>query len=88
MQHEDMSAVVWQDKRVVLLLSTNSVPWSDGSATRKTRKGTDETEIAYLQAAIIYTKHVGVVDVSDQKREYCGLGRSLKKMKWHVFKPS
>jgi hypothetical protein len=26
MQHEDVTAVVWQEKRVVLLLSTNSDP--------------------------------------------------------------
>jgi len=26
MQHEDVTAVVWQDKHVVLLLSTNSDP--------------------------------------------------------------
>ena len=33
MQHEDVTAVVWQDKRVVLLHSTNSDPWNDGSVT-------------------------------------------------------
>ena len=26
MQHEDVTAIVWQDKRVVLLLSTNPIP--------------------------------------------------------------
>ena len=30
MQHEDVTAVVWQDKRVVLPLSTNSDPRTDG----------------------------------------------------------
>jgi len=30
MQHVDVTAVVWQDKRVVLLLSTNSDPQTDG----------------------------------------------------------
>ena len=30
MQHENVTAVVWQDKRVVLLLSTNSNPETDG----------------------------------------------------------
>ena len=44
MQHEDMMAVVWQDKRVFLLLSTNSDPRTDGSVTRKTGKGNEETE--------------------------------------------
>ena len=52
MQHEDVTAVVWQDKRVVLLLSTNSDPWTDGSVTRKTGKGNEEIEIACPQAIL------------------------------------
>jgi len=78
MQHEDVTAVVWQDKRVVLLLSTNSYPRTDGSVTRKTGKGNEEIEIARPQAVINYTKHVGGVDVSDQKREYCCVGHLQK----------
>ena len=73
MQHEDVTAVVWQDKRVVLLLSTNSDPRTDGSVTGKCN---EEIEIACPQAVINYTKHMGGVDVSDQKREYSGVGRS------------
>jgi len=76
MQHEDVTAVVWQDKRVVLLLSTNSDPRTDDSVTRKTGKGNEEIEIACPQAVINYTKHMGGVDISDQKREYYGVGRS------------
>jgi len=76
MQHEDVTAVVWQDKRVVLLLYTNSDPRTDGSVTRKTGKGNEEIEIACPQAVINYTKHMGGVNVSDQKREYYGVGRS------------
>jgi hypothetical protein len=83
MQHEDETAVVWQDKRVVLLLSTNSDPRTDGSVTRKTGKGNEEIESTCPQAIINYTKHMGGVDVSDQKREYYGVGRSSKK--WWKF---
>jgi len=83
MQHEDVTAVVWQDKRVVLLLSTNSDPGTDGSVTRKTGRGNEETEIACPQAVINYTKQMGGVDVSDQKRENYGVGRSSKK--WWKF---
>ena len=75
-----MTAVVWQDKRVVLLLSTNSDTWTDGSVTRKTGKGNEETEFACPQAVISCAKHMGGVDVSDQKREYFGIGLSYKKM--------
>jgi len=66
---------MWQDKRV---LSTNSDPRADGSVTRKTEKGNEEIEIACPQTVINYTKHMDV-DVSDQKREYCGFGRFSKK---------
>ena len=74
MQHEDVTAVVWQDKRVVLLVSTNSDPQTDGSVARKTGKGNEETEIACPQVVINYTKHMGGVDVSDQRREYYSVG--------------
>ena len=66
MQHEDVTAVVWQDKRVVLLLSIISDPRTDGSVTQKTGKANEETEIACPQAVINYTKHMGGVGVSDQ----------------------
>ena len=65
-------------KRVVFF-STNSDPWTDGSVTRKTGKGNEEIEIACPHAIINYTKHMGDVDVSDQRCEYCGVGRSSKK---------
>ena len=42
MQHEDVTAIMWQPKRVVLLLSTNSNPQSDGLGTRKTGKCNEE----------------------------------------------
>jgi len=50
---------------------------------KKKGKGEEEIEIACPQAVINYTKHVGGVDVSDQKREYYGVGRSSKK--WWKF---
>ena len=83
MQHDDVTAVVCKDIRVVMLLSTNYDNRTDGSVTRKTGKGNEEIEIACPQAVINYTKHIGGVDVSDQKREYYGVGRSSKK--WWKF---
>ena len=49
MQLEDVTAIVWRDKRVVLLLSTNSDPQSDGSGTRKTGKGNEEIEMVVFK---------------------------------------
>ena len=77
MQHEDVMAMAWQDKCVVLF-STNSYPQNDGSGTRKTGKGNEEIEIACPQAVINYTKHMGGVDVSDKRCKYYGVGRSSK----------
>jgi len=57
----------------------NSDPRTDGSVTRKTVKGNEEFEIACPQPVINYTKHMGGLDVSDQRREYYGVGRSSKK---------
>ena len=62
----------------MLFSSTNSDHRNDGSVTRKTGKDKEEIEIACTQAVINYTKHMGGVDVSDQKREYYGVGRSSK----------
>ena len=59
MQHEDVTAVVWQDKHFVLLLSTNSDPRTDHSLTRKKGEVNEEIEIACPQAVINYTKHMG-----------------------------
>ena len=69
MQHEDVTAVVWQDKRVVLLLSTNSDPLTGVSVTGKTGKGNEVIEIACPQAVKNYMKRTGGVDVSDKKSE-------------------
>jgi hypothetical protein len=41
-------------------------------------KGNEVIEIACPRAVINYTKHVGGVDVSDETREYYGVGRSFK----------
>jgi hypothetical protein len=81
MQHEDVTAVVWQDK-CVILLSTNFDPPTDGSVTKKTGKGNEEIEIVWPQAGINYTKHLGGVDVSDVKREYCGVDVSDQKREY------
>jgi hypothetical protein len=83
LQNEDVTAIVWQDKRTVQLLSTNSDPLNYGAVKRKTGKGNEEIEIPCPQAIINYTKYMGGVDISDQKREYYGVGRSSKN--WWKF---
>jgi hypothetical protein len=41
-----------------------------------TGKGNEEIETVCPEAVINYTKHMGGVDVSDQKREYYRVGRT------------
>jgi hypothetical protein len=60
LKNEDVTAIVWQDKHSVLLLSTNSDPLTDGAVKRKTGKG-KEVEIPCPQAIINYTIYMGGV---------------------------
>jgi hypothetical protein len=46
MQHYGVTAVAKLDKRVVLLLSTNSDPRTEDSVTRETGKCNEDIEIA------------------------------------------
>jgi hypothetical protein len=65
LQNKDVTAIVWQVKRTVQLLSKNSDPLNDGAVKRKTGKGNEEVEIPCPQAIINYTKYMGGVDISD-----------------------
>jgi hypothetical protein len=47
----------------------------------KLGNGNEEIEIACPQAVVNYKKHMGVVDVSDQKREYYGVAQSAN---WQI----
>jgi hypothetical protein len=51
----------------------------------KQERFNEEIEIACPQAVINYTKRMGGVDVSEQKREYYGVGRSLKKNSENLY---
>jgi hypothetical protein len=50
---------------------------NDGAVKHETSKGNEEVEIPFPQAIINYTKYMGGVDISDQKREYYGVGGRL-----------
>jgi hypothetical protein len=62
LQNEGVRAIVWQDKRTIQLLSTNSDPLNDGDIKRKTGKRNEEVEIPCPQAIINYTKYIGGVE--------------------------
>jgi hypothetical protein len=52
LQNEDVTAIAWQDKHTVQLLSTNSDPLNNGAVKHKTGKGNEEVEIPCPQAII------------------------------------
>jgi hypothetical protein len=85
LQNEDVTATVWQDKHAVQLLSTNSDPLNDGAVKCKREKSDEKVESPCPQAIINYTKYMGCVDISDQKREYYGVGRSSEKWRKLIF---
>jgi hypothetical protein len=78
LQNEDVTAIVWQDKRTVLLLSTNSEPLNDGAVKRKISKGNEQVEIPCHQAIINYTKYMGGVDTVTRKENITELDGHLK----------
>jgi hypothetical protein len=69
LQHEDVTTAV---RHNVLLLSTNSDPRTD----EKSGRGKEQIEIPCPKAVVNYTQNMGGSDISDQKREYYGVGRS------------
>ena len=69
-------AVVWQDKKEVRVISTNSQP-TDGTVNRRAGKVMQETVCPDM--IINYNSYMGGVDLADQNRSYYSIGRDAKK---------
>ena len=78
LQCEGVTAIVWHDKRD-LLLSTNSDPRKDNEVERYSGRGKDKAKIPCPNAVVNYTKNMGGLDLADQMRDYYGVGRPSKK---------
>lgn len=85
-QKGNLVACLWQDKRTVCLLSTNSNP-EMVTAQRKTKQGIVDKQIP--QPVIAYNSNMGGVDLNDQLRSYYPIGRKSKKWwrctLWYLF---
>ena len=68
-QHDSLTAVVWQDKRPVHVLSTLSQPGNTETVSRRQRDGS-VAEVSCPSAILTYTKYMGGVDLGDQLRKY------------------
>ena len=81
-QNGQLTATVWKDSRVMMLLSTAHQGWRDPTTHTLRRKCTDETTgrlkaktIPAPPQAVDYTKCMGGVDRGDQLRSYYTCGR-------------
>lgn len=71
-QRGSLSAIVWQDKRQVSVLSTLTTPEDTVPIMRKEKDGT-RTTLSCPTAITTYNKHMAGVDRGDQLRRYYSL---------------
>mgnify|MGYP002224294843 CR=1 FL=1 len=84
LQHKDVTAVVWHDKRDMLMLSTNTDPRTDGTVQRKNGKGRNETETPCPQSVINYTQNMGDVIFQSRKGSTTMLVGHLNMVEIHI----
>ena len=83
-----LSAVVWQDKRPVHVLSTLSQPGETESVSRRQKDGSLAL-ISLPSAIATYTQYMGGVDLGDQLRKYYSVrlkcNKNYKYIFWFMF---
>ena len=87
-QHDSLTAVVWQDKRPVHVLSTLSQPGDTETVTHRQRDGST-AEVSCPSALLTYTKYMGGVDLGDQLHKYYSVrlkcNKNYKYFFWFIF---
>ncbi len=76
----NLLCTVWRDKKQIAMLSTNA---DHNICTVKRRNGAKVNEISCPLSFINYNKHMGGVDLADQKRNYYSISR--KSLKWFYY---
>ena len=84
-QHGCLTAVVWQDKRPVHVLSTLSQPGDTAKVSRRQRDGS-VAEVSCPSAILTYTKYMGGVDLGDQFRKYYAVRLKCNKNYKYFFR--
>ena len=69
MQSRKVCASAWQDRKVVMIMYTNSDPQCVTSVPRRQTNGSRE-EVSYPLAITFYNKNMAAVDKGDQSRGY------------------
>lgn len=87
-QSGQLTAVVWQDKRPVHMLSTLSQPAALETVSRRQRDGSMQ-QVSCPTAISTYTKYMGGVDRGDQLRKYYSVrlkcNKNYKYIFWFIF---
>ena len=83
-QSDFLTAVVWQDKRPVHVISTLSQPGAAESVSRRQRDGS-RSLVTCPSAIATYTQHMGGVDLGDQLRKYYSVRLKCVKNYKYVF---
>ena len=68
LQAEEPTCSVWQDQKLVYLMSTNAQ--ADGGSTVRRTSRDGSTQVSYSQSVVLYNQFMGGVDKSDQLRHY------------------
>ena len=83
-QSHSLTAVVWQDKRPVHVLSTLSQPGATEMVSRRQRDGS-RAPVSCPSAIATYTKYMSCVDCGDQLRRYYSVRLKCNKNYKYIF---
>ena len=78
-----MATTAWMDRKVVMVMSTNSQPTASGSVLRRQRDGT-QISVPCPESIILY-KYMGGVDRGDQIRGYYSCRLKSRKFYKYIF---
>ena len=83
-QEGKVVASAWLDRKVVILMSTNTQPVSIGTVHRRQKDGSRQ-EVPCQEAIIRYNKYMGGVDRGDQLRGYYRCRVKSRKFYKYIF---
>ena len=75
---------IWQDTKVVTMLSTNSQPTANHQVLRRKKDGS-QVHVQSPDAIVKYNKYMGGVDRNDQLRKYYGVRLKSRKNYKYIF---
>ena len=83
-QCQQLTAMVWQDKKRVLVAATNADPTSEVQVMRKNKDGS-RTAVKCPSAIALYNRYMGGVDRNDQLRGFYHVRLKCRKYYKYIF---